>query len=390
LSLPPHDSTPPPRRRHPLHWPLAVLLIVAPFALGLFVVAQVVGALSHGPADADAAAPRVGAQPVPPNARLKLVWVGDTMFGDDSAQPPDGGRVLFAQVKPWLKWGDLTMGNLEGVLATTGTSKCGTKPNANCYAFRADPADAAALKWAGFDVMNLANNHSLDYGEAARAETVAALQDAGVGQTGAPGQITLRRVNGLRVAFVGLAPYAWAQNSLDLTGASQLVARAGLQADVVIAFIHAGAEGSDKTHTPVGVEMAFGENRGDTRLIAHTLVDAGADLVLGSGPHVIRGIERYKGKLIAYSLGNFAGWHNFASSAVSDKTGVLQLTVDRRGNVLEGRWRSAVLQAPGVPVPDPANISAQLARALSISDFGADAWPISPKGVLLSATNGQP
>lgn len=388
----PHNpmQTPPPTGRHPWHGPLAALLILAPFAVGLFVIVQVVAALGKGPNPAEAAVQPPKAAQAAPQGKLKVVWVGDTMLGREGDDPPDGGRGLFTHVRPWLRWGDLTLGNLEGVLSTTGTSKCGTTPSETCFAFRGDPANASALKWAGFDAMNLANNHAMDYGAAAREQTVAALGDEGIESTGAPGQITLMRSNGLRIALVGLAPYPWAQNSLDLTGAAAVIAPADEQADIVIAMIHAGAEGSDQTHTPAGVEMAFGEDRGDTRALAHTLVDAGADLVLGSGPHVVRGIERYEGKLIAYSLGNFAGWHNFASSAVSDQTGVLQLTLDGAGDVVKGRWRSAVLQAPGVPVPSGDRISALLARSLSISDFGADAWPINPSGRLRSAADGEP
>ena len=147
-------------------------------------------------------------------------------------------------------------------------------------------------------------------------------------------------------------------------------------------MVHAGAEGSDQTHTPLGSEVAFGENRGDTRALAHTLVGAGAALVLGSGPHVIRGVERHDGRLIAYSLGNFAGWHNFAGGPVLNQTGVLEVRLTPAGRVLGGRWRSAEIAPPGVPAPQKSRISAQLARSLSITDFGDAAWPMSVKGRL--------
>jgi hypothetical protein len=369
-----------------VYWPLAVLLVIAPFAIALYMGAMFIQSLGAGPAIADAAVlAKAPSGQAAPQGEMKIVWVGDTMFGRDGYPVPHNGRALFEHVRPSLRWGDLTLGNLEGVLSTTGSSKCGGSSSGNCFAFRGSPSNANALKWAGFDAMNLANNHAMDYGAAARQQTVDALHGQGIKSFGAPGQMTMLKVNAIRVALIGLAPYSWAQNSLDLAGASRLAAQADTQADVVIAVIHAGAEGSAKTHTPTGVEVAFGENRGGTRQLAHTLVDSGADLVLGSGPHVVRGVERYRGHLIAYSLGNFAGWHNFASSAVSDQTGVLQLTVGGDGNVRSGTWRSAVLTGPGVPVPEDDNISAQLARSLSIRDFGSGAWPISPSGRLLSA-----
>jgi hypothetical protein len=145
--------------------------------------------------------------------------------------------------------------------------------------------------------------------------------------------------------------------------------------------MHAGAEGADKTHTPKGVESAFGEFRGSPRAFAHAMIDAGASAVLGSGPHVIRGVERYKGRLVAYSLGNFAGWGNFRTSGTSGLSGLLTIRVDRRGNVLGGRWLSLKLADSGAPVVDPKHASTDLVRKLSRQDF-ADPWPIAADGSL--------
>jgi len=350
-------------------------------AAGLLLLAAVIVALTlvlRGGGDEPAVAQASVASSTP----ITIAWVGDTMLGHDGAQPPRGGRELFASMRPWLRSADLTLGNLEGVLASTGASKCAGSKSRACFAFRAPPATAAALRWAGFDAMSLANNHAMDYGAAALDETVAALRANGIAATGRPGQITVMRVRGTRIALVGLAPYPWAQSSLDLAGAAALVRTAHTRADVVIAMIHAGAEGASQTHTPAGREVAFGEDRGDTRALARTLVDAGAALVLGSGPHVVRGIERRNGRLIAYSLGNFAGWHNFAGGPVLDQTGVLRLRITPDGRVQGGRWVSAQIAPPGIPAPQRSNISAQLARSVSLADFGAAAWPMSARGRL--------
>lgn len=318
------------------------------------------------------------------NRTAVITWVGDTMLGSADATPPAGGREMFANVRKWIEPADLALGNLEGVLSSQGASKCGTVATGNCFAFRAPPASAASLRWAGFDAMNLANNHAMDYGAVARLDTKTALAKERIATTGGPGEIAFVIANRIRVALIGLAPYPWAQDSRDLDGAAKLVKAAGKKADVVIAMIHAGAEGSDQTHTPTGREYAFGEDRGDTRELAYTLINAGAALVLGSGPHVVRGVQRYHGRLIAYSLGNFAGWHNFASGPVLDQTGVLRLRIDQDGRVVSGRWLSAQLMPPGVPVPQPSQISAQLARTVSSTDFGDTAWPMSANGTLAS------
>ena len=105
------------------------------------------------------------------------------------------------------------------------------------------------------------------------------------------------------------------------------------------------------------------------------MVDAGADLVVGSGPHVLRGIERYRGRLIAYSLGNFAGWHNFGTGGVLSLTGMLEVTLDRRGRTLGARFRSMTIVPPGVPAPDPSGAAGRLVARLSRQDFGAAAGP---------------
>ena len=345
------------RRRMRLSPPVAIAAGLLVLATAIVVLALVLRDGGEHPAVAEAS--------VPSSTIITVGWVGDTMLGHDGALPPRGGRELFAPMRPWLRSADLMLGNLEGVLATSGGSKCAGSESGNCFAFRAPPSSAAALRWAGFDAMNMANNHAMDYGAGGMEETAAALRDNGIASTGRPGQITLMRVRGTRIALIGLAPYPWAQSALDLAGAAALVRTARTRADVVIAMIHAGGEGSGQTHTPAGREVAFGEDRGDTRALAHTLVDAGAALVLGSGPHVVRGIERRNGRLIAYSLGNFAGWHNFAGGPVLDQTGVLRLRITPDGRVQGGRWVSAQMTPPGIPQRQRSNISAQLARSVS-------------------------
>jgi hypothetical protein len=229
--------------------------------------------------------------------------------------------------------------------------------------------------------MNVANNHAHDFLAAGMASTHRALKAAGVAYTGLPGQITVLERDGVRVAFIGAAPYDWSQSLADIPGTAALVRRAHQQADVVIVLIHAGAEGSDKTHTPMGAEYAYGEFRGRPRAFAHAMIDAGASAVLGSGPHVVRGVERYKSGLIAYSLGDFAGWGNFSTSGTLGLSGLLTIRVDRQGQVLGGRWLSLRLAGAGVPAVDPKGRSGTLVRKLSRQDF-TDPWPMTADGTL--------
>jgi hypothetical protein len=313
---------------------------------------------------------------------VRIAWAGDTMLGTATAVPPAGGDELFAHVRRPLRAADLVFVNLEGVLAATGVSKCGAQPGPSCFAFRAPPSSASALRRAGVDIVNLANNHTWDYGAAGQAATIAALGAGRVAWTGPPGRVVVRRAGGTRVAFVGFAPYPWAAPMLDTAAAQALVRRAASLADVVVAAFHGGAEGAAQTRTPVGREVAFGEDRGDTRAFAHALVDAGADLVVGSGPHVLRGIERHRGRLIAYSLGNFAGWHNFGTGGVLRLSGLLDVTLDRRGRPLRGRLQPMAIAPPGVPAPDPTGAAARLVDDVSRADFGPGAVRVAADGRL--------
>ena len=166
-----------------------------------------------------------------------------------------------------------------------------------------------------------------------------ALHRAGIAQTGLPGEITIVRAKDFRIAFLGFAPYPNTGSLTDLRAARRLIHRADRRADLVVCAIHAGAEGTAALHLTGGEETYLGEDRGNPEAFAHMAVDAGADLVLGSGPHVLRAMELYHGRLIAYSLGNFAGYHNFTLEGVLGESVVLRVTLAADGRVPAGPAR---------------------------------------------------
>jgi hypothetical protein len=280
-----------------------------------------------------------------------------------------------------LQRADLTWGNLEETLSTATTSKCG-RGSPNCFAFQAPPSYAGLLRAAGFDLMNMANNHAFDFGALGRAQTVAALTRAHLGSTGAPNQITVLTRHGTTVAFLGFAPYPWAARLDHIPQAVALVKRAAKLADLVVVAIHAGAEGSDATHVPHGTEFFLGENRGNSRAFAHAVINAGADLVVGSGPHVLRGVEVYHGHLIAYSLGNFAGFRNFGMGGNLSLSGILHVVLRPDGGWSSARLIPVALRGVGLPALDPSDASVHLVAQLSREDFGANAAHFSPDGVI--------
>lgn len=311
---------------------------------------------------------------------ITLEWVGDMALSTQRGLPPGGLDRALAPVRIPLRRPELTLGNLEGTLSVGGASKCGGIGGGSCFAFQAPPSTAGQFRALGFDVLNLANNHSLDYGNAGRVQTISALNGVGIAHTGLPGEITVRRAGGVRVAFLGFAPYSFDANLLDIPAAKALVRRARARARLVVVIMHAGAEGANELHTPYGTEYYLGEDRGDPRAFAHAMVDAGASIVLGSGPHVIRGIQRYRGKMIAYSLGNFVGYHTLAGGGVLSESGILRVALGANGRVRGARWISIRL-TDGLPRPDPTHQSAKLVAALSREDFPRDHFDIGADGV---------
>ena len=285
-------------------------------------------------------------------------------------------------MKRYLEDADLTIGNLEGTLSSGGTSKCASLSSSECFAYQAPPAYAAQLRGLGFDVLNQANNHALDFGPAAQRQTLESLAAAHIAVDGLPGEIARLTIHGIHVAVIGFAPYTWSNSLLNIPAAQALVRRAKQSASLVIVIIHAGAEGAADDHVPYGTEYAYGEDRGDSRAFAHAVIDAGASIVLGSGPHVIRGIQRYRGHMIAYSLGDFACWHNLALGGTLSESAILRVTLSPTGAVLAGRWIPLTLVGEGLPRYDPTGASTRLVEALSIEDFGSERYRIHSTGVI--------
>ena len=197
--------------------------------------------------------------------------------------------------------------------------------------FRDPPGYARYFRQAGFTIFNDANNHSFDFGAAGQAQTVRALHAAGLAQTGLPGRSPSSGPTGSRSRSWRSRPIAYDANLVDLPAARSLIARARREAEVVVVYMHAGAEGPGADHVTGREEYYLGEDRGNPEAFAHMAIDAGASLVIASGPHVLRGMQFYKGHLIAYSLGNFAGYGNFATAGDLDVSVILHVTLTATG-----------------------------------------------------------
>jgi poly-gamma-glutamate capsule biosynthesis protein CapA/YwtB (metallophosphatase superfamily) len=351
----------------------ALVLVVASAGAAGTVLAGGVGAAEPSATWVSAAspAPQASLPPVedPEPPVITLSTVGDIVLGDVGRLPPADGDGFFDGVVDALA-ADLVMGNLEQPLTDdTGFRKCSAGSTA-CHAFRAPPRYAGHLRDGGFHLMNLANNHGDDYGTAGRDNTRTALEEHGIAHTGERDQITVVEVNGVSVAVVGFSSYAWTNSLIDLDQAADVVSRAAQQADLVVVQVHMGAEGTDATRVRPGTETYFGENRGDPIAFARAVIDAGADLVAGHGPHVLRGIEFYQGRLIAYSLGNFAGGGGMLrADGILGQGAVLRVSLRADGTFVDGRLISTHMYDAGLPKVDPEQRGLNLVRQLTEADF---------------------
>jgi hypothetical protein len=236
---------------------------------------------------------------------------------------------------------------------------------------------------AGFDVLSLANNHARDFGEEGRTSTMTALDQAGILHSGREGDFASIEINNIKIAVLAYAVTKESNMMLDYDLAEATVAEYAASHDIVIVSFHGGAEGVDAINIPFAEEEYFGEPRGDVVMFAHRMVDAGADLLIGHGPHVVRAAERYKDRLIAYSLGNFATYYGISVAGIKGIAPILTATLDGEGRFVEGKIVSTVQLRPDGPSIDEKQRALNLMRGLSIEDFEKSGLTFLPDGKLV-------
>ncbi len=319
----------------------------------------------------------------PPPKTARLIGVGDIMLGTNFPEEkhlnPDlnPGADLAAMIGTplleLLQSGDITFGNMEGSLFDGEAEHKPCKSLKSCYVFRSPEFHGEVLREMGFNMMSLANNHSGDFRQAGRAATMATLARNGIVFAGIdePGTRTGTVVldNGLRV---GLAAFAPIKDVLDLNDHERAVEIVrGLQAghDIVVVSFHGGGEGAEWTRVPRRMEEFAGEQRGDVYAFAHTVIDAGADVVLGHGPHVPRAVEVYRGRFIAYSLGNFWTYGRFNMRGLNSVAPVVDLRLARDGRLLSARIHSIRQEGWGIPHIDDTAAALRAVAELTALDF---------------------
>ncbi len=266
-------------------------------------------------------------------SKVTLLFGGDVMLSrgigsvmrkrNDFAYP-------FRSVAELVRAADIAVVNLESPISSRG------KNIGSIYSFRADPRAVEGLTHAGIDVVTLANNHAGDYGADALLDTFEIVRSKGIAVVGAGENMraartpVFRYVDGIRIAFLGYTPIApaWLTSTSSAPAVApfdeklikeDIAAAVTAGADIVAVLLHWGNE-YETTHTP------------QQQALARTLIDSGATLVIGHHPHVVQGVERYKGGVIAYSLGNFVFDQNFSEDT---RHGLLLKVVLHDGQISE-------------------------------------------------------
>ncbi len=304
---------------------------------------------------------------------LTVCAVGDIMIGSaypsKSNLPPKDGINSFEQVKAFLK-GDIVFGNLEGCFLDSGKStKCKDAVGNSCYAFRMPERYAGTIKDAGFNLLSIANNHVGDFGLKGRNKTIEILDSLNIKYAGLQSHpSTIFKIDSVTYAFCAFAPNENTVSINNIDGAKALVEELKKMANIVIVSFHGGGEGARFEHVTRKKEVFYKENRGNVYEFAHAVIDAGADVVLGHGPHVTRAVEVYKNKFIAYSLGNFCTYGMFNLKGLNGFAPLIQIKIKTSGDFISAKVISVKQDKQGLKI-DHDKLAFKKLKSLTDTDF---------------------
>ena len=312
----------------------------------------------------------------------RIVGVGDTMMGSDFPQRimprsltpgADPADVMGRGLTRIIQRADVAFVNVEGTIHTRRKPHKFCRNPRFCYVFRSPPHHAGFLKRAGFDIASLANNHAGDFLGPGRAATVRNLRRAGLIIAGIDSKGlrsgVFRLADGTRVGIIAFAPNPGTIQINKIGRAKRLVRALARRSDITIVSFHGGAEGRRATRVTRKLEIFLGEWRGNPYAFSHGVIDAGADIVFGHGPHVPRAIEVYKRRPIFYSLGNFFTYGRFNLRGYAGIAPVADVRVTRKGRLVSMRIHSVKLIGRGVPRLDPKRKALAAVKLLTRRDF---------------------
>ena len=267
---------------------------------------------------------------------ITIVAVGDIMLGTNYPSspnylPPNNDcSTLIGDVVEYLRDADLTFGNSEGVFSDKPEYAKHCNDPKWCYRFSMPTKYVNCLVDAGFDVVSIANNHVYDLGSHGKQSTIKTLQESGINFAGVCDiPVDTFTIEGIKYGFCAFAPNTGTCQITDYPKMQETVKMLKAECQIVLVSFHGGAEGSKYEHVPRTYEYFLGQNRGNVYEFAHLAIDAGADIVIGHGPHVTRGVEIYKDRFIAYSLGNFCTYRRFNIQGVNGIAPIIKLWIDK-------------------------------------------------------------
>ncbi|HPM29680.1 MAG TPA: CapA family protein [Chryseolinea sp.] len=317
---------------------------------------------------------------------LTIIGVGDIMMGSNypnNMLPRNDGAFLMKAVEPILKDADVTFGNLEGVLLNDGGTPKTCRDPKVCYVFRSPVVYVQNLVNAGFDLISLANNHAGDFGETGRRSSIKTLEEAGIKHAGQlTHKFTVFEKDSIKYGLVAFAPNSGCVSLNDIEGARKLVLHLDSIVDVVIVSFHGGAEGGQYQNVPRTTELFHGENRGDVYKFSHTLIDAGADIVFGHGPHVTRAVEVYKNRFIAYSMGNFCTYRGINVSGINGLAPIIKVYTTTTGQFLQAKITPTYQTYGSGVMIDPQNQIIKKIQELTKKDFPETKIHIAENGLI--------
>lgn len=316
---------------------------------------------------------------------INLRAVGDIMMGTNfpstSYLPAMEGETLWKEVKPVLQAGDITFGNLEGVILTEGGEQKECKNPKACYLFRTPDYLSYHFKDAGFDLMSTANNHANDFGKTGRLNTQKVLDSLGITHSGSiETPYSVLRRKDITIGFVSMSPNRGTLVFHDTNQAIEIVNKLDSLTDIVVVSLHIGAEGSKNQHITRETEFYFGENRGNVYELSRMLIDTGADVIIGHGPHVVRAVDIYKDRFIAYSLGNFLTYGRFNLRGPNAYAPILELNIDSEGRFIDGQIHSFIQDYSYGPLYDIKSRVSKKIKELTEIDFPESQISIDEKG----------
>jgi hypothetical protein len=318
-----------------------------------------------------------------------IAAVGDIMLGtsypDSKKLPPDGAKNSFKNVLDEWRDADVKFGNLEGTLLDTGApANFKLHQLSKSWLFRMPVSYGGVLKDAGFNLLSLANNHINDFGDKGRISTTKTLDSLGIHYGGLyTNPTSIFKINGITYGFCAFSPNGTTLPLLNLKMQREIIKQLKQQCDIVIVSFHGGGEGVAYEHTPCTYEKFGPENRGDVHAFAHNAVDAGADIILGNGPHVCRAMELYKNRLIAYSLGNFCTYRCVSVSGICGMAPVLKVYLDKKGEFLSGRIIANIQTRTNEVSPDSFNRVISRIKMLTQQDFEQPGLKITEDGSIV-------